>query len=87
MKGFAWYLMSSGSGRNRISRVVLSTVYRSDVSRIRARPALHSAPLASISSPVAPSTTGRIISAKPMPRNRWIRLVRAIWTTKPMIDR
>ena len=33
-----------------------------------------------------PRPNGRIISAKPMPRSRWIRLVSQTWITKPMTD-
>ena len=85
--GLARYFRSAGSGRNSTSRVVLSMVYRSDVSSTRAAAGAHSDALNSMMSAVVPRLTGRMSSAKPSPSERWMRLVRPTWMTNPTIDR
>ena len=54
--------------------------------RIDASPKAGPAVTLTVRKPVVPRLTGRIISANPMPRNLWMRLVSQIWMTKPTID-
>ncbi len=84
--GFALYFRSVGSGMKRISRVVLSAVYRSDVSETRASVVAHSTGFRSMTIAVVPRLKGRINSANPIPSTRCMRAVSVIWMTRPMID-